>query len=58
MEKKKIVQEVGSLMGHYCEECFLYKHHRKEKGRNFAHRFCISECTVGQKIKSIGKKLS
>ncbi|MBN6888527.1 C2H2-type zinc finger protein [Cytobacillus horneckiae] len=58
MEKKKIVQEVESIMDQYCDECFLYKYHRKEKGRNFAHRFCITQCTVGLKIKSIGKELN
>ncbi|WP_367659452.1 zinc-finger domain-containing protein [Cytobacillus gottheilii] len=41
----------------YCKGCFLHQHHKEEKGRRFAHRFCITQCTVGKKIKSIGKEL-
>ncbi|MBP2241288.1 hypothetical protein J2Z40_001850 [Cytobacillus eiseniae] len=58
MERKQIFNEVEELLNHYCEECFLYKHHKAEKGRLYAHKFCISKCTVGEKIKAIGSKLS
>jgi hypothetical protein len=58
MNRKEIYNEVEMIMHYYCEDCFLYKQNRKEKGRNYAHRFCITQCTVGEKIKQCGKKLS
>ncbi|MBY6051501.1 zinc-finger domain-containing protein [Cytobacillus firmus] len=58
MSRKEIINEVEELMTSYCKDCFLHKHHKDEKGRRYAHRFCITECTVGVKIKSIGSKLS
>ncbi|MBD7936145.1 MULTISPECIES: zinc-finger domain-containing protein [Cytobacillus] len=57
-EKKKLVKEVDQVIDFYCEDCFLYKYHRKEYGRNFAHRFCITKCTVGEKIQNIGKNFT
>ncbi|PLR77213.1 zinc-finger domain-containing protein [Bacillus sp. V3-13] len=58
MKRKELLHEMGELMSHYCEGCFLHKHHRKEKGKKYAHRFCITQCTVGEKIKAYGNKLS
>ncbi len=57
MNRKEIYDRVEDLMNTYCNECFLYKYHRAEKGRNYAHRFCITKCTVGAQIKGYGKKL-
>ncbi|KAB2333610.1 zinc-finger domain-containing protein [Bacillus mesophilum] len=57
MGRKKVIQEAESIMETYCKGCFLHQHHKEEKGRRFAHRFCITQCTVGKKIKSIGKEL-
>ena len=57
MKRKEIFCRMEELMDTYCTDCFLYKYHRSEKGRNFAHRFCITECTVGEQIKRYGKKL-
>ncbi|GLB57908.1 zinc-finger domain-containing protein [Cytobacillus sp. NCCP-133] len=58
LSRKEIFNEVEELMASFCKGCFLHKHHKEEKGRRYAHRFCITECTVGEKIKSIGSKLS
>jgi len=58
LSRKQIFQEVEELMKNYCRDCFLQKLHRDEKGKRYAHRFCITECTVGEKIKEIGKKLT
>lgn len=44
-------------MSHYCKDCFLFKHHKEDRGRRFAHRFCITDCTVGEKIKRVGDRL-
>ncbi|MCS0824863.1 zinc-finger domain-containing protein [Cytobacillus firmus] len=58
MNRKDIYNEVEAIMDYYCTECFLYKNNRQEKGRNYAHRFCITKCTVGETIKQHGQKLS
>ncbi|MBU8879012.1 zinc-finger domain-containing protein [Bacillus sp. FJAT-29790] len=58
MKRKKIFDDVEELLNNYCNGCFLYKHHRAENGRRYAHKFCITTCTVGDKIKAIGGKLS
>ncbi|GAA0348166.1 zinc-finger domain-containing protein [Bacillus carboniphilus] len=57
MNRKVIFEELEEIMTTYCEGCFVYKTLRKEKGKTFAHRFCISKCTVGEKIQKYGKKL-
>ncbi|MFL6561863.1 MAG: zinc-finger domain-containing protein, partial [Bacillus sp. (in: firmicutes)] len=38
--------------------CFLHQHLKKEDGRRAAHRFCITQCTVGEQLQEYGKKLS
>jgi hypothetical protein len=58
MEKKQAVEEIDQLLDTYCTDCLLKKHFRKEYGKNYAHSFCIEQCTVGQMIKDFGKKLT
>ena len=58
MERKKLIQEADELMKDYCKDCFLYNHNKLEYGKRKAHRFCISECTVGGKLKEYGERLS
>ncbi|MFT9596655.1 zinc-finger domain-containing protein [Mesobacillus sp.] len=57
MTRNEILAEVETLLNTYCNGCFLKKHHRQEHGKRAAHRFCINECTVGEKIKKCGQKL-
>ncbi|MEH7441617.1 zinc-finger domain-containing protein [Bacillus sp. JJ1122] len=57
LTRKEILAEVETLLSTYCNGCFLKKHHQVEKGKRFAHRFCITECTVGNQIKSCGNRL-
>ncbi|MFD1738443.1 zinc-finger domain-containing protein [Bacillus salitolerans] len=58
MEQKKVLLEVNHLLDTYCEQCFLNSYFKKEYGKCYAQRFCIHECTVGQKLKKYGEKLS
>ncbi|MEQ2528586.1 zinc-finger domain-containing protein [Robertmurraya yapensis] len=58
MNRKQVLMEVEEMLNSYCKGCFLHKYHKKEIGRTYAHKFCISQCTVGQKIKMIGDKLT
>ncbi|WP_462411971.1 zinc-finger domain-containing protein [Neobacillus sp. Marseille-QA0830] len=57
-ERKGLVNQVETLMMQYCDGCFLHSHIKRESGRRAAHRFCISQCTIGEKIQQCGKKLS
>ena len=57
MNRKKIYDELEEMLS-VCEGCFLQKHFRRKKGRTFAHQFCLSECTVGEKLKQLGQELT
>jgi len=57
-DRKKWLQRAEELMNGYCKGCFLYEHNKTEIGKRQAHRFCISECTVGLEIKKYGDKLA
>ncbi|MDQ0197590.1 zinc-finger domain-containing protein [Neobacillus ginsengisoli] len=57
-DRRELLSIVETLMGEYCEGCFLHRHLKKEGGRRLAHRFCITQCTVGEKLQEYGKKLS
>jgi hypothetical protein len=58
MNRKQLFSEVEELLANYCKGCFLHQHFKNEKGRRYAHRFCITKCTIGERIKQIGNKLS
>ncbi|WP_042355327.1 zinc-finger domain-containing protein [Bacillus rubiinfantis] len=55
--RKEVLKQLESLFTDFCEGCFIQRQLRKEGGKRLAHRFCISQCTVGEKIKEYGKKL-
>lgn len=58
MKKKEIYKEITELNDTYCQDCFVKKHFRKEYGKAVAHSFCITKCTVGEKLKDYGRMLS
>ncbi|MDG5470591.1 zinc-finger domain-containing protein [Jeotgalibacillus sp. ET6] len=58
MERKKVIDEVDELFVTYCKDCLVKKQLRIERGKTRAHRFCIQECTIGEKIMRYGKHLS
>ncbi|MEW9049901.1 MAG: zinc-finger domain-containing protein [Neobacillus sp.] len=55
--RRELLSNVEALMAQYCNGCLLHQHFKQEGGRRFAHRFCISQCTVGERLKEYGKKL-
>ena len=57
MKRKQIYEELEEILS-FCEGCFLQKYFRKQKGRTFAHQFCLSQCTVGEKLKQLGTGIS
>ncbi|MDP4083514.1 MAG: zinc-finger domain-containing protein [Bacillota bacterium] len=58
MKRKELIEDVESLIAEYCNGCFVHQAHKEEYGRRFAHRFCITQCTVGEMLKKYGEKLS
>ncbi|KXT21417.1 hypothetical protein UZ35_04150 [Heyndrickxia coagulans] len=58
MERKQLIREVDEILKTYCEGCFLKSHFRKTRGKKYAHQFCIRQCTVGEKLKKYGDRLS
>ncbi|AJD91247.1 hypothetical protein JMA_19300 [Jeotgalibacillus malaysiensis] len=58
MEKHTAISAVDELMNTYCRDCPVKKQLRAEKGKLHAHKFCISDCSIGIKIKEIGRQLS
>jgi hypothetical protein len=55
-DRKELLTQVEALMSQYCDGCFLHLQLKKESGKRFAHRFCITQCTVGEQLKEYGRK--
>ncbi|RNF40454.1 zinc-finger domain-containing protein [Planococcus salinus] len=58
MNKVSIINEIDEMLNTYCEGCFVKKQIRKEQGKTAAHRFCISDCTVGSQLQFLGNELN
>ncbi|MCR2820179.1 zinc-finger domain-containing protein [Lederbergia panacisoli] len=57
MKRSKVFNEIDELITSYCEGCFLHLHFKKEFSKTYAHKFCINQCTVGQKLQEKGNIL-
>ena len=51
------LKKAEQLMDFYCNDCFLHQQNKRDMGKRGAHRFCIKQCTVGQRIKKAGDML-
>ncbi|MBT2582100.1 zinc-finger domain-containing protein [Planococcus sp. ISL-109] len=58
MKKVSIINEIDDMLSTYCEGCFVKAQLRKDEGKTAAHRFCISECTVGTQLQFLGQELN
>ncbi|TWT01004.1 zinc-finger domain-containing protein [Planomicrobium sp. CPCC 101079] len=58
MNKLSIMNEIDEMLDTYCEGCFVKRQIRKDHGKTAAHRFCISECTVGSQLRFLGEELN
>ncbi|MBU9674786.1 zinc-finger domain-containing protein [Planococcus sp. CP5-4] len=58
MKKVSIINEIDEILNTYCEGCFVKAQLRKDEGKTAAHRFCISECTVGTQLQFLGQELN
>ncbi|MDT3995153.1 MULTISPECIES: zinc-finger domain-containing protein [unclassified Mammaliicoccus] len=56
-EEKVAIKQIDQLMETYCKGCLLKTHYRETQGKHQAHQYCISECSVGIRIKQLGNKL-
>lgn len=57
MNKQVIVEEIDEIVDEYCQHCLVRKALREEKGRTNAHRFCITSCSIGKKIRFLGQEM-
>lgn len=51
------LEKINQLERRYCRDCLVKKHNRDEGNRSSAHKFCITECSIGLEIKSHGNQL-
>ncbi|MET3575189.1 zinc-finger domain-containing protein [Bhargavaea ullalensis] len=58
MNKIDLIQDIDELLDRYCEDCFLKRQLREEKGKTAAHSFCIRGCTVGEQLQFLGAELN
>ena len=58
MDKQKVIMEVSHILDTYCQDCFLRRHLRETFGKNHAQRFCINDCSVGDRLQQCGKYLT
>ncbi|MCI2254741.1 zinc-finger domain-containing protein [Domibacillus sp. 8LH] len=58
MNRTELLLEVEELLNTYCKDCLVKNTLRKERGKTAAHKFCITQCTIGEKLKQYGDKLS
>ncbi len=56
--KKRMYKQVDHLLSTYCQGCFLHKQLAADHGRRYAHRFCITQCTVGEQLRRMGNQLN
>ncbi|MFL0362592.1 zinc-finger domain-containing protein [Pseudobacillus sp. 179-B 2D1 NHS] len=57
LERKQLMAEVEEILQTYCDGCLLKVTFRKEKGKAYAHKFCITKCTVGEQLRKCGEQL-
>ncbi|MCZ0754162.1 zinc-finger domain-containing protein [Anoxybacillus sp. J5B_2022] len=57
LKRKEILEKLNDIHHLYCEGCFVKSTFRKEVGKTYAQSFCITKCTVGEKIKRYGEML-
>lgn len=58
MNKTSIINEIDEMLTAYCEGCFVKAQIRKDNGKTAAHRFCISNCTIGTQLQFLGNELN
>jgi hypothetical protein len=57
MERRVVTKEIESTLQTYCRDCFICEAFKKDYGKNYAQRFCNTQCTVGEKLQLLGRSL-
>lgn len=55
--RKYAITQIDKLEERYCKHCLIKETLRREHSKTEAHQFCISECSIGRKIKMYGNQL-
>lgn len=58
IHRTEIMGEIDQILDKYCRDCLLKKTLNRERGKTAAHRFCISECTIGDQLKFLGNEMN
>lgn len=58
MDKIIVMNEIDEILDIYCDGCFLKRQLSKEKGKTTAHKFCITNCSVGGQLKLLGEQMN
>ncbi len=58
MNKMIIMKEIDGILDTYCDGCFLKKQLSKDKGKSGSHKFCITTCTIGERLQFLGQKMN
>ena len=51
-DEKIAIKKIDQLMETYCKGCLL-KRIIEDQGKHQAHQYCISECSIGIRIKQL-----
>ncbi|MCP1144349.1 zinc-finger domain-containing protein [Lysinibacillus endophyticus] len=57
MNKSTVIKDIDELTDTYCNDCPIKKDLRNKIGKSNAHRFCIEQCSVGEKLQFLGQEL-
>lgn len=52
------MHRIDHLQDYYCKDCSIKHHLIKSESRTSAHQYCITMCTIGHKIQTLGLNLS
>lgn len=57
MNKNTVMKDIDALTDTYCNDCPIRRDLRETRGKAGAHRFCIEQCSVGEKLQFLGQEL-
>lgn len=57
MERKQLIREIDEMTDTYCEGCLVKQSLTKERSKTNAHRFCITQCSIGLRIQRMGEAM-
>jgi len=58
LKKLTVIREIDEMLETYCDGCFIKRELKSNGGKTVAHRFCITQCTVGEQLRFLGSELN